>query len=261
MDSGGHGGWRRDRCCHGTPGADDLHAGNGGAVQRLRRYGQPAGRCCGAGCRRQQHLHPGDHRAVHPHRWPDLHRLTGGLWQAERENRQWRRHLQRSADRQQPAGAGDSCQRRDVLPAAREQPVAVRHHRAVPLVRHHGGDSHRRCRHAGGDLAAELLFRPRSLCGGFCHQQQHPHCRRLPGRRVGHYPHADHVQGDEPFPEQRIVQWLWQREQRRDRGRGRNQAHLRGRRVLCTGSGDQRGNRTWLRHGRCPGAARGQGTV
>jgi len=58
---------------------------------------------------------------------------------------------------------------------------------------------HRRGRHAGGDIAAEQLFRHGGLRDGLRAEKPLPHHRRLAGGGVRHRPHAADVPGDEPL--------------------------------------------------------------
>ena len=101
--------------------------------------------------------------------------------------------------------------RRDVLPRA-ERGLFLGDRGAVLPARRPHHRPHRRRRHAGGHLDAELLF---GVGGG--RHRLHPrqfgaHHHRRAGRLVGRDPLLHHVQGDEPL--------LHQRDPRRVRRRG-----------------------------------------
>ena len=68
------------------------------------------------------------------------------------------------------------------------------------------GHPHRRRGHAGGDLACSTRTPGMAACAtGFVLEQHHADHRRRAGGRLGHHPHADHVQGHEPLAGQRAV--------------------------------------------------------
>ena len=173
-------------------------------------------------------------RRRHPHPEPDRdepgrrhrrHHLCGfddRLRQAERQYERRAHH---------PAGAA-SAQSADLRQHHRADRLF--HHGPAALgllgdhgpqlrVRHHPDHSHRRRRHAGGGVDAELLFR----LGGGGHRL-HPgkhradHHRRA-GRLLGRDPVLHHVQGHEPQLCQRHCRRLWRRYQR-PQGSGGNAA-------------------------------------
>ena len=82
------------------------------------------------------------------------------------------------------------------------------HRRRVADLRSAAGHSHRRRRHADGDLAVELLRRTfRRRHGIRARLETADHCRRA-RRILRPHPLRHHVEGDEPFVHQRAVRSL-----------------------------------------------------
>ncbi len=132
------------------------------------------------------------------------------------------------------------------------------HHPQLRL-RHHPDHSHRRRRHAGGGVDAELLFR----LGGGGHRlhagKYRPDHHRRAGGLIGRDPVLHHVQGHEPQLHIGDRRRLWRR-YRRSQGPGGNaprQAGLGRRRRLHHEERLQRHHRAGLWHGGGPGPACG----
>ena len=143
--------------------------------------------------------------------------------------------------------AGDEPGAVAALPADRRPLAAVRRAADHP---------DRRRRHADGDLAAQLLRRPRGRGDGLRAREQPADHRGRPRRLLGPDPLDHHVPGDEPLLRQRDVRRL--RPGAGDGG-GRGAAHLPQRdgpgRHADARAGEPRGGGARLRHGRGPGAA------
>ena len=149
-----------------------------------------------------------------------------------------------------PAGA--VCQRRGHLDAGGDDAAGLLHR----LSPDHG---HRRRRHAGGGLDAQLLL---GLGGGGdrLHARQRPADRhRRPGRLLGCDPELHHVQGDEPQLHQRDPGRLRRHHGSGDGDRRRADRHRCRWRGDRPGGGGQRRDRAGLRHGGGAGAAIGVG--
>ena len=107
--------------------------------------------------------------------------------------------------------------------------IALRHRRQP-------GAPHRRRRHAGGHLAAQLLRRPGRLGHRLRHRQQPPDHRRRARRRLGLHPLDHHVQGDEPVVRQRALRRLRRgARERRPRSCRRDEGDLGGGRGAAAG--------------------------
>ena len=97
--------------------------------------------------------------------------------------------------------------------------VFLSHDRPGPVDRRVDGHAHRRGRHAGGHLAAELLRGSGRRGHGLRHRQQGVDHRRLARRLLGLLPFDPHEPGHEPLLRQRAL-----------RGRGRSEVGGRRRR-------------------------------
>ena len=215
-------------------------------------------------------LHVAAHRPAqggafhrHVHRRDHLLRLGHRLRQAVRQDPQRADRVQGPALRQ-----SRHRHRHDRL-----RHLASSWHRGgrVAAVHRHDGarvparlpvdHSHRRRRHAGGDLDAQQLL---GLGGGghrlFARQSDADH-RRLAGRLLRRDPVLHHVQGDEPLVLQRDSRRLRRRDRRGGRRRGEEDREERQRRrcrvpALQRRDGDHRSR---LRPGGGARAARGEG--
>ena len=253
---------RGDRAAH-------PHDGDAGAGRGVPFAGRPGGGAGGGGrllragslrhrrARRDPHAKPGRDVARHGHRRHHLHRLDHRLPQAFRPHVGQADHPAGAPSPEYGPRARAGRLHRHVLP----RPVAgvfLGDRGSVLPARHPDHRAHRRRRHAGGDLDAELLFG----VGGGRHrlhawQFGADHHRRA-GRLVGRDPLLHHVQGDEPLLHQRDPRRLRRRGCRPRRGRRAEagQARLgRGRR-LSDEECQQGDHRARLRHGGGAGAAR-----
>ena len=120
----------------------------------------------------------------------------------------------------------------------------------------------RRGRHAGGDLAAELLRRPGFVGDGLRLAKQRADHRRGAGRGERLHALDPDEQGDEPLVRQRAVRRVRRRRLPARRGgridgRQNGPQHHGRRRRHATGLRPQRDRHSRLRHGGGPGPARG----
>ena len=153
------------------------HAGDGRAVQRLRRPRQPAGRLGRAATT------PDRHRsslitivADDPDRRRDLHRQRDRLRQAQRNRSPASPSSSAASSIVNGLLAGGDRRLRRCCSACDPDDAALpgaRSSRWPSLSRRDGRDPDRRRRHAGGDLAAEQLLRPRRLRGRLRRSEQH----------------------------------------------------------------------------------------
>ena len=102
--------------------------------------------------------------------------------------------------------------------------VLLHHARTGLCLRRHAGHSHRLGRHAGGDVAAEFLCRPRCSRHRLRARQQRAHHRRHAGWFLRLHSVRPDVQGDEPLHHQRAVRRLWRGHRRGHAERRRRDA-------------------------------------
>ena len=211
---------RRLRSRRGAQGEDDRDAADGGAVQRRRRRRGDAHRARGAapdppGAGHAEGRHLARDLALGAHRLDLVLRLDGRVREAPGADRRPSDHVRRPAVRQRRAlprrtRLRDRARRRR---AGRVAALGAR--RRGARVRRPVRAPDRRRRHAGRDLAAQRVHRPRRRARRLRAREQRPHRRRDARRRVGHAPHADDGAGDEPLHRERPLRRV------RDRSRPR----------------------------------------